>query len=100
MQISYSIYSLPNNQKYNPNTINNTQNDKKPVSNAVLYKLEIYEKKHKYFIGTLLNEPDQNFGYHIGDTITFFLYGGDDDERALVSNMNEIMQSAILESQI
>ena len=45
----------------------------------------------KYFIGTLLNEPDQNFGYHMGDTITFFLYGGDDDERALVSNMNEIM---------
>lgn len=32
------------NQKYNPNTINNTQNDKKPVSNAVLYNLETYEK--------------------------------------------------------
>ena len=94
------IFYFSKHKKYNPNTINNTQNDKKPVSNAVLYKLEIYEKKHKYFIGTLLNEPDQNFGYHIGDTITFFLYGGDDDERALVSNMNEIMQSAILESQI
>lgn len=91
MQISYSIYSLPHNQKYNPNTINNTQNDKKPTSNAVLYNLETYEEQHNYFIGTLLNEPDQNFGYRMGDTITFFLYGGDDDERALVSNMNEIM---------
>lgn len=91
MQISYSIYSFLNNQKYNPNTINNTQNDKKPTSNAVLYNLETYEEQHNYFIGTLLNEPDQNFGYHMGDTIKFFLYGGDDDERALVSNMNEIM---------
>ncbi len=31
-------------KKYNPNAINNTQNDKKPVSNAVLYNLETYEK--------------------------------------------------------
>ena len=56
MQISYSIYSLTLNQKYNPNTINNTQNDKKPTSNAVLYNLETYEEQHNYFIGTLLNE--------------------------------------------
>ena len=91
MQTSYSIYSLPLNQKYNPNTINNTQNDKKPVSNAVLYNLETYEEWHNYFIGTLLNEHEQNFGYHMGDTINFFLYGGEGDERALVSNMNEIM---------
>lgn len=91
MQISYSIYSLPHNQKYNPNTINNTQNDKKPTSNAVLYKLETYEEQHNYFIGTLLNEPDQNFGYNMGDTITLFLYAGEGDKRALVSNMNETM---------
>ena len=82
---------LPHNQKYNPNTIHNTQNDKKTTSNAVLSNLETYEDQHKYFIGTLLNESDQNFGYHMGDTITFFLYGGEGDERALVSNMNEIM---------
>lgn len=91
MQISYSIYSLPHNQKYNPNTIHNTQNDKKTTSNAVLSNLETYEDQHNYFIGTLLNESDQNFGYHMGDTITFFLYGGEGYERALVSNMNEIM---------
>lgn len=91
MQISYSIYSLPHNQKYNPNTINNTQNDKKPTSNAVLYKLETYEEQHNYFIGTLLNEHDQNFGCRMCDTITFSLYGGEVDERALISNMNETM---------
>ena len=44
MQISYSIYSLPLNQKYNPNTSNNIQNDKKPTSNAALYKLETYKE--------------------------------------------------------
>ena len=95
MQISYSIYSLPLNKKYNPNTSNNIQNDKKPVSNAVLYKLETYLEKykeqHNYFIDTLLNEPDQNFGYRMCDTNTFFLYGGEGDERALISNMNETM---------
>ena len=95
MQILYSIYSLPHNQKYNPNTINNTQNNKKTMSNAVLYKLETYLEKykeqHNYFIDTLLNEPDQNFGYRMCDTNTFFLYGGEGDERALISNMNETM---------
>jgi hypothetical protein len=77
--MSYSIYSLPLNQKYIPNTINNTQNNKKPMSNAVLYKLETYLEKykeqHNYFIDTLLNEPDQNLGYHKSDTITFFMQG-------------------------
>ena len=91
MQISYSIYSLPHNQKYNPNTIHNTQNDKKPTSNAVLYNLGTYEEQYNYFIGTQLNEPDQNFWYHMGDTIIFFLYVGEGDERSLASNMNEIM---------
>ena len=91
MQISYSIYSLPHNQKYNPNTINNTQNNKKPMSNAVLYNLETYEEQHNYFIGTLLNEPDQNFGYRMGDTITVSLYGGEGGEMALISDMNETM---------
>ena len=95
MQISYSIYSLPLNQKYNPNTINNTQNDKKPVSNTVLYKLETYldkyKEQHNYFIGKLLNEPNQNFGYRMGGTITVSLYGGGGGEMALISDMNETM---------
>ena len=65
------------------------------MSNAVLYKLETYLEKYKeqynYFIDTLLNEPDQNFGYRMGDTITFSLYGEEGDETALMSDMNETM---------
>ena len=49
------------------------------MSNAVLYKLETYLEKykeqHNYFIDTLLNEPDQNLGYHKSDTITFLCRG-------------------------
>ena len=61
------------------------------MSNAVLYNLETYEEQHNYFIGTLLNEPDQNFGYRMGDTITVSLYGGEGGEMALISDMNETM---------
>lgn len=61
------------------------------MSNAVLYNLETYEEHHDYFIGTLRNESDQNFGYRMCDTITFSLYRGEGDERALISNMNETM---------
>jgi len=43
----------------------------------------------KCFVGTLLNEPNQDFGYHMDDTITFFLYRGEDGKNHLVSNMNE-----------
>lgn len=57
MQISYSIYSFLNNQKYNPNTINNTQNDKKPVSNAVLYNLETYEDSITISLARYLTNP-------------------------------------------
>ena len=53
--------------------------------------MKTYEEQHNYFIGTLLNEPDQNFGYRMCNTNTFFLYGGEGDERALISNMNETM---------
>lgn len=30
-----------------------------------------------FIIGTLLNEPDQNFGYHAGDAISMFIYEDD-----------------------
>lgn len=53
--------------------------------------MKTYEEQHNYFIGTLLNEPDQNFGYRMCNTNTFFLYGGEGDEMALISDMNEIM---------
>ena len=39
-------------------------------------------------IGNLLNEPDQDFGYHAGDRIAFFVYTDDEDNHHLVSDMN------------
>lgn len=42
----------------------------------------------KCIIGTLLNEPDQDFGYHEGDTIAFFLYEDNDGKKHLISDMN------------
>ena len=43
-------------------------------------------------MGTLLNEPNQNFGYHEGDTIAFFLYEDDKGNKHLVSDMNPSMK--------
>ena len=40
-------------------------------------------------IGTLLNEPNQDFGFHEGDSIAFFLYENDEGNRCLISDMNE-----------
>ena len=39
-------------------------------------------------IGTLLNEPDQNFDYHEGETIAFYAQQTEDKEIVLCSNMN------------
>lgn len=39
-------------------------------------------------IGTLLNEPDQNFDYHEGEKIAFYVYQTEDKEIVLCSNMN------------
>ena len=39
-------------------------------------------------IGTLLNEPDQNFDYHEGETIAFYAQQTEDKEIVLYSNMN------------
>lgn len=46
----------------------------------------------KYILGTLLNEPNQDFGYHEGDTIAFFLYEDDEGKKYLISDMNESMK--------
>ncbi len=40
------------------------------------------------FIGTLLNEPDQDFGYHEGDKISFIVQQMEDNRIVAVSNMN------------
>lgn len=41
-----------------------------------------------FIIGTLLNEPDQNFGYHAGDAISMFIYEDDEGKNHLISDMN------------
>lgn len=44
--------------------------------------------EEKCIMGKLLNEPNQNFGYHEGDTIAFFLYEDNKGNKHLVSDMN------------
>lgn len=43
-------------------------------------------------VGTLLNEPNQDFGYHEGEEISFFLYEDDEGKRHLISDMNASMK--------
>ncbi|MBP3760824.1 MAG: SseB family protein [Ruminococcus sp.] len=40
-----------------------------------------------FIIGTLLNEPDQDFGYHEGEKIAFFVQKNEDDEIILYTDM-------------
>lgn len=42
----------------------------------------------KYLMGILLNEPNQNFGYHEGEKIAFFAQKMDNHKIILISNMN------------
>ena len=39
-------------------------------------------------MGTLLNEPDQDFGYHAGDTIAFFICDDVEGNKRLISDLN------------
>lgn len=41
-----------------------------------------------FFMATLLNEPDQNFGYHQGEKITFFVQKTEDERIICISDMN------------
>lgn len=41
-----------------------------------------------FFIATLLNEPNQNFGYHQGEKISFFVQKTEDERIICVSDMN------------
>jgi hypothetical protein len=42
----------------------------------------------QFFIGTLLNEPDQDFGYHKGERIAFFVQKTEDERIICISDMN------------
>lgn len=44
--------------------------------------------EERCIMGILLNEPNQDLGYHEGDTVAFFLYEDDDGNKHLVSDMN------------
>lgn len=41
-----------------------------------------------FFMGILLNEPDQDFGYHEGEKIAFFVQETDDKKVICISDMN------------
>lgn len=41
-----------------------------------------------FIVGTLLNEPDQDFGYHAGETIAFFVTETEDKRIICYSDMN------------
>ena len=41
-----------------------------------------------FFMGTLLNEPNQDFGYHCGESIAFFAQETEDKKVICYSNMN------------
>lgn len=41
-----------------------------------------------FFMATLLNEPEQNFGYHQGEKIAFFVQKTEDERIICISDMN------------
>ncbi len=48
----------------------------------------IDDRDDKVFIGKLLNEPSQNFGYHMGETVAFFVYTDEVGNQHLLCDMN------------
>lgn len=42
----------------------------------------------KVIIGKLLNEPDQDFGYHLHEKVAFFVYTDEDGNQHLLCDMN------------
>ncbi len=50
--------------------------------------VRITDLAEHWFMGTLLNEPDQNFGYHVGEQIAFFVHKQEDGSLICCSDMN------------
>lgn len=50
------------------------------------------DEANHIIIGRLLVEPEQNFGYHEGDTVAFFMQQTEDGNVVCVSNMNQTAQ--------
>lgn len=53
-------------------------------------RIEGLDSVNHVIIGRLLNEPAQNFGYHAGEIIEFFMQEIEDKNVICVSNMNNI----------
>lgn len=50
--------------------------------------VRICDLKDGRIMGMLLNEPDQDFGYHVGDTIAFFSCYDEEGNERLFSDLN------------
>ena len=50
--------------------------------------VRIEELAEHEIIGTLLNEPNQDFGYHIGNQIAFYVHQTENKEIILCANLN------------
>ena len=53
---------------------------------------KITDLMEHYFVGTLLNEPEQNFGYHAGETIAFYVQKTEDGMVFCYSDMTPSRQ--------
>lgn len=53
-------------------------------------RIEGLDAENHVIIGRLMNEPVQNFGYHAGEIIAFFMQETKDKQIICVSNMNNI----------
>ena len=55
---------------------------------AELHKVRVTGTGNRFLMGTLLEEPAQDFGYHAGDSIAFFARQEEDGTVECVSDMN------------
>ena len=53
---------------------------------------KITDLMEHFFVGTLLNEPEQNFGYHAGETIAFYVQKTEDGRVFCYSDMTPSRQ--------
>ena len=52
-------------------------------------RIEALDEENHRFLGTLLNEPEQDFGCHAGDRIAFFTYEGEMNQRLLCADLDQ-----------
>lgn len=52
-------------------------------------RVEALDEENHQFLGTLLNEPEQELGCHEGDRIAFFFYEAEKDRRLLCADLDQ-----------